>query len=184
MYVFLPRYPTKSLYLWSSPILSGHFGRHPQSKPQLPIFPPQGSFTGRLLGDCLAIFLLWCPLIITSHGGSLAWGQTGTPVPCMTAALTQGNTNFWHDEKKLVSMEDSWPSMLVHHFIGGDISCNLSYHLPGLFFPPIPWSSSFPSRHLPSLVPGHQVSNSLCLFFCHSTVSVGMLLQWIGPALP
>ena len=27
-----------------------------------------------------------------------------------------------------------------------------------------PWSSSFPSRHLPSLVPGHQVSNLLHLF--------------------
>ena len=57
-------------------------------------FPPQGSFTGRSLGDHLAIFLLWHPLIITSHGGSLAWGGAGTPVPCMMAAHTQGNANF------------------------------------------------------------------------------------------
>ena len=46
--------------------------------------------------------------------------------------------------------------------------------------PTYPRSSSFPSRHLPSLVPGHQVSSSLHLFFCHSTLSVGMLLQLIG----
>ena len=57
-------------------------------------FPPQGSFTGRSLGDCLAIFLLWGPLIITSYGGSLAWGGDGTPFPCMTVAHTQENANL------------------------------------------------------------------------------------------
>ena len=45
-------------------------------------------------------------------------------------------------------------------------------------------SSSFPSRHLPSLVPGHQVSDSWCLLFCHSTTFVGMPLQLIGPVPP
>ena len=55
---------------------------------------------------------------------------------------------------------------------------------PKSLLPTYPWSSSFPSRHPPSLVPGHQVSNSLCLFFCCSTISVDMLLQWIGPAPP
>ena len=137
MYMFLPRSAAKSLHLWSSPILSGCSGRFPWSKPQLPIFPPQGSFTGRSLGDCLAIFLLWHPLIITSYGGSLAWGGTGTPVPCMMVAHTQGNTNLWCDEKKPVLVEDLWPSILVHHFVGGYISHDLSYHLPSLFFPPI-----------------------------------------------
>ena len=48
-YVFLPKSTATSHYLWSSPILSGCSGRHPQQKPQLPIFPPQGSFTGRSL---------------------------------------------------------------------------------------------------------------------------------------
>ena len=39
------------------PILSGCSSRCPQQKPQLPVFPSQGSFTGRLLGDCLTTFL-------------------------------------------------------------------------------------------------------------------------------
>ena len=30
-----------------------------------------------------------------------------------------------------------WPSVLVCHFVRGDISHNLMYHLPSLFFPPI-----------------------------------------------
>ena len=128
MYISLPGSAAKSLYLWSSPGLSGHSSRHPWSKPQLPIFPPQGSFTGRSLGDCLAIFLLWHPLIITSYGGSLAWGGAGTPVPCMMVAHTQGNANLWHDKKKPVLVEVLWPSMLVCHFVGRYISCNLSYH--------------------------------------------------------
>ena len=136
-YLFLWRSAAKSLYLWSSPILSGHSGRCPWSKLQLPIFPPQGSFTSRLLGDCLTIFFLCCPSFITSNIGSLAWGGAGTPVQCMTAAHTQGNTNLWCDEKKSVLVEDLWPSMLVHHFIRGDVCCNLTHHLPGLFFPPI-----------------------------------------------
>ena len=136
-YMFLQRSAAKSLYLWSSPIFSGFSGRGPQFKPQLPIFLPQGSFTGNLLGDHLAMFLLWCPLFITSWGGSLAWGGTGTPVPFMTVAHTQGNANLWHNKKKPVSVEDLWPSMLVGHFVGGHISHNLSWHLPGLFIPPM-----------------------------------------------
>ena len=137
MYVSFWGLQPKSLYLGSSPVLSGHSSRCPWSKLQLPIFPPQGSFTGRLLGDHLAIFLLWHPSFINSNGGSLAWGGTGTPVPCMTAAHTQGNANLWCNEKKQVFVEDSWPSVLVRHFIGGDVSYNLTCHLISLFFPPI-----------------------------------------------
>ena len=133
----LLRSAAKSLYLWSSPILSGCSSRHPQSKLQLPILPPQGSFTGRSLGDCLDVFLLWHPPFVTSNGGSLAWGGTGTPVPCMMAAHTQGNANLWCNEKKPVLVEDSWPSVLVRHLVGGDVSHNLAYHLVSLFFPPI-----------------------------------------------
>ena len=62
MYVFLPRSAATSHYLWSSSILNGCPGRLPWQKPQLPIFPPHGSFPGRLLGDCLTTFLLWCLL--------------------------------------------------------------------------------------------------------------------------
>ena len=137
MYVSLPRSAAKSLYQWSSSILSGHSGRCPWCEMQLPIFPPQGSFTGRLLGDHLAIFFLWHPHFVTSNGGNLAWGGTGAPGPCMMAANTQGNTNLWCNEKKLVLLEDSWLSKLVHHFVRGDVSCNLAYHLISLFFPPI-----------------------------------------------
>ena len=136
-YVFLLRSAATSHYLRSSPVLSGCSSRHWWQKSQLPIFPPQGSSTGRSSGDHLTIFLLWCPLSFTSCRGSLAWNGTGTHVPCMMAAHTQGNTNLWCNEKKLVSVEDLWPSMLVHHFIRGDVSRNLMHHLPSLFFPPI-----------------------------------------------
>ena len=39
---------------------------------------------------------------VVLHGGG-----TGTPVPCMMVAHTQGNANLRCDEKKLVSVEDS-----------------------------------------------------------------------------
>ena len=94
MYMFLPMSASTSCYLWSSPVLSGCSGRHPWQKLQLPIFPPQGSFTGRSLGDCLTTFLLGHPLSFTSYRGSLAWGGAGTPVLCMMAAHTQGNANL------------------------------------------------------------------------------------------
>ena len=93
-YVFLLKSAAKSHFLWSSPILGGWSGRHPWEKPQLPIFPPQGSFTGRPLGDHFTTFLLWHPLFLTSYRGSLAWGGAGTPVLCMIAANTQGNTKL------------------------------------------------------------------------------------------
>ena len=89
-YVFLLKFAAKSLYLWSSPIFGGCSGRCPWYKLQLSVFPPQGSFTGRLLGDCLANFLSWHPLFITSVRGSLAWGEAGTPVPCMMTAKHKG----------------------------------------------------------------------------------------------
>ena len=50
-YVFLLKYAAKSLYMWSSPILGGCSSRCPWYKLQLSIFPPQGSFTGMLLGE-------------------------------------------------------------------------------------------------------------------------------------
>ena len=64
--------------------------------------------------------------------------------------------------------------------------CQLQFDAPPpkSLLPTYPWSASFPSRHLPSLVPGHQVSSLLHLFFCHNTVSVGMLLWLIGPVPP
>ena len=69
-YMFLLRSAATSCYLRSSWCL----GRHPWQKLQLPIFPPKGSLTGRSLGECLTIILLWHPLSFTSCRGSLAWG--------------------------------------------------------------------------------------------------------------
>ena len=79
MYMFLLRSAARSHYLWFSPVLGGCSSRCPEQKLQLPIFPPQGSFTGRSSGDHLTIFLLWHPLFFTSHRGSLVWGGAGTP---------------------------------------------------------------------------------------------------------
>ena len=93
-YMFLLKSAAKSHYLWPSLILSGCSSRYPWEKPQLPIFPHQGNFTGRSLGDCLTTFLLWYPPFLTSYRGSLALGGAGAPVPCMTAAHTQGNANL------------------------------------------------------------------------------------------
>ena len=46
-------------------------------------------------------------------------------------------------------VEDSWPSLLVCHFIEGDAICNLMHHLPSLLFSPIlDLSVSLPGIHL------------------------------------
>ena len=71
-YVFLLRSAARSHYLWSSIVLSGCSSRCPWQKLQLPIFPPQESFTGRSLGDCLTTFLLFPPLTeVVLHGVGL-----------------------------------------------------------------------------------------------------------------
>ena len=112
-----------------------------------PFFHPREALLVGYQETALSLFS-WHPLFITSDRGSLAWGGAGTPVPCMMAAHTQGNTNLWCNEK-LVLVEDSWLSMLVHHFIRGDISHDLTHHLPSLFFPPIPdLPLSLPGIHL------------------------------------
>ena len=143
MYVFLLRSVATWCYLRSSPIFCGCSSRCPWQKSQLLIFLPQGSFTGRLSGDHLTIVLLWHPLHFTSYRGSLVWGRTGTPVPCMTVAHTQGNTNLWCDEKKLVLVEDACPSVLVHHCKRECLSWS-DAPPPKSPFPTYPWLSSFP----------------------------------------
>ena len=146
-------------------------------------FPPQGSFTGRLSGDCLTTFLLWCPLFFTSHRGSLAWGGAGTcPV--------YDSCPYTRECQSLIQWEEvSFSGGLVTFCIGLSLhmrGCQLQFDAPPPkpLLPTYPWSSSFPSRHLPSLVPGHQASSSLCLFFCCSTISVCMLPQLIGLVPP
>ena len=82
-YMFLLRSAATSHYLWSSPVLCGCSGRCPWQKPQLPVFPPQGSFTGRSLSDHLTIFLLWHPLFFTSYRGSHVHGVGLVHLSCV-----------------------------------------------------------------------------------------------------
>ena len=183
-YMFILRSAATSCYLWSLPILSGCSGRCPWQKLQLPVFPPQGSFIGRSLGDCLTTFLLWHPLSFTSYRGSLAWGGAGTPVPCMMAAHTEGEC------QSLMQWEEvSFGGGLMTFHVGS--SLHKRGHQPWFDPPPpksllptYPWSSSSPSSHPPSLVPIHQASSSLHLSLCCSTVSVCVLLPLIGLAPP
>ena len=117
-YVFLLRSAATSHYLRSSPIFCGHSDGHPQQKSQLPVYPPQGSFAGRSLGDHLTIILLGCHLHFISYRGNLAWGGAGTPVPCMIDAYTQRNTNLWHATRRSQFWwRMQWLSMLVCHFV-------------------------------------------------------------------
>ena len=55
---------------------------------------------------------------------------------------------------------------------------------PKPLLPTYPWSSPFPSRHPPLLVPGCQASSLLCLSFCCSTVSDCVLPPSIGLVPP
>ena len=104
----------------------------------LPINPPQGSLAGWALGDCPITVLLWHHPTFTSLGSWLMWCGAGTPVPCMVDTYTQGNAKLWCNEKKLVLVGDVWPSVLVCHFIGGDVHHDPMHHLTCFLFPPIP----------------------------------------------
>ena len=75
------------------------------------------------------------PTEVVLHGVGLAH--------TMRVAHAQGNANLWHD-KKSVSVEDAWPSVLVHHFVRGDVCHDLDASPPKSPLPTYPWSSSFP----------------------------------------
>ena len=106
-YIFLWRSATKSLYMWSSPILSGALVDIHDPSCNFPFFHPREA----LLVGCWVTTLpsLSCGVFFPSppKEGSLAWDGTGTPVPCMMVAHTQGNPNLWCNEKKPVLVEDS-----------------------------------------------------------------------------
>ena len=156
----LPRSAATSCYLRSSPILGGCSSRCPWQKLQLPIFPPQGSFTGRSLGET-ALPLFSCGILFLSpltevvlHGVGLghlshAWqllihkGMQTSEVATAEACWQKwyydrkiGTVNL-NNNKKSVLVEDLWPSMLVCQFIRGDICHDLMHHLPSILFPPI-----------------------------------------------
>ena len=75
-----------------------------------------------LLSLLLGVGFTGVGLVHWSH----AW-QTPTHRECQSMC----------DEKKSVLVEDAWLSMLVCHFIGGDISHDLTHHLICLIFLPI-----------------------------------------------
>ena len=56
-----------------------------------PFLHPREAFQ---VGHWVTTLPLWHPPVITSYGGSLAWGRAGAPVPCMMVAHTQGNANL------------------------------------------------------------------------------------------
>ena len=78
------------------------------------------------------VLLLSLPL-----GVGLTGGGASTSVPCLTGPHSQGNASFWHNEEKSVVVEDVWLSMLVCHFIWGDICHDLMYHLMRFILPPV-----------------------------------------------
>ena len=183
MCMFLPMPAAKSHYLWSSPVLCGCSSRHPWQKPQLPIFPPQGSSTGRSWGDYLTTLLLWHPLFFSSYSGSPCMGWDWYTCPMYDSCP------YTRECQYLMQWEVSFGGELVTIHVGSSLrkrGCQPQFDTPPpkYLLPTYPWSFSFPSRYLPSLVPGCQVSSSLCLFFCHSTVSVSVLLQLIGLVPP
>ena len=102
-----------------------------------PFFHPREALLVGHQVTTLPLFSCSILFFITSDRGSLAWGGAGTPVPCMMAAHTQGNANLWHDEKKLVSVEDCDHLCWFVTSKEGTISHDLTHHLPSLFFPPI-----------------------------------------------
>ena len=111
----------------------------------------------------------------------MGWGWYTCPV--------YDSCPYTREHQSLMQQEVHFSGGLVTVHIGSSLcrrGCQLQFDAP----PPkshlstYPRSSSFPSRHPPSLVPGHQASSSLCLLFCCSTVSVGMFLQSIGIAPP
>ena len=85
------------------------------------------------------VLLAWCWVIarpLSTHGIFLPplgrwlnWGGAATSVPCLVDTHTQGDASLWCHEKKLVVVEDAWLPALVHHFVGGDVCCNLMHHL-------------------------------------------------------
>ena len=117
-------------------LLDAPVGIHSRSH-NFPFFHPREALLVGHRVTTLPLFSFDILFSFTSCRGSLAWSGTGTPVPCMTAAHTQGNVNLQCNKKKSVSVEDSWPPVLLHHFVRGDVCCNLMHHLPSLFFPPI-----------------------------------------------
>ena len=104
MYVFLPRSAAKSLYLWSSPILSGCSSRCPQYKLQLPIFHPReallvGCWVTTLPSFSCGVLLSSPPMEVVLHGVGLVhlshvWWlpmHKGTP----TSDATRGSWFWW-----------------------------------------------------------------------------------------
>ena len=112
----------------------------------------------------------------------MGWGWYTCPMYDSCPYTRECQSLMWQEEV-------NFGGGLVTIHVGSSLlkrGCQLQFDAPPPkpLLPTYPLSSSFPSRHQPSLVPGHQTSSSLCLFFCCSTISVGMPLQLIGLAPP
>ena len=142
-YVFLPRSAATSHYLRSSPIFGGCSSRCPWQKSQLPVFPPQGSFTGRSLGDCLTIVLLWHPIsspltevVLCGVGQVTCPVHDGCPYTRECQLLMQ-----WEEVSFSGGHVTFHVGLLLHkrgHLLWSDTPP------PKSPLPTYPWSSSFP----------------------------------------
>ena len=99
------------------------------------------------------------------------------------AALTLGNANLWWQ------WEVGFGGGLMTVHIGSSLQkrgSQLQFDAPPpkSLLPTYPWSSSFPSRHLPSIVPGCQVSSSLHLFSVIVPFLLVCFCSWLGLHLP
>ena len=88
-----------------------------------PIIHPREVLLAEWLGDHPD----HCSLVASSYlhfpwkWACMGWGWYICPMHDRHLYTRECN-NLWCDEKKPVLVEDAWPSTLVHHFIGGDIS--------------------------------------------------------------
>ena len=138
-YVFLPRSAVTSYYLRSWPIFCGcsRWMSTAEVVTSHLSIPREALLVGPWvttlpLFSCGIIFVS-PPIEVILHGVGLVH-LSHVHDRCL---YTREHQPLMHYEKKLVSVEDAWISVLVCHFIRGDVCCNLMHHLPGLFFPPI-----------------------------------------------
>ena len=148
-YIFLPRSAATSHYLWSSPVLDGCSGRCPWQKLQLPVFHPREALlvghwvTTLPLSSCGILFLSALTEVVL-HGVGLVHLSHVRQLPIhkgMPISDVMGRSWF--------QWKTCYLPCWVHHFIRGDVSPWFDTPPPKSLLPTYPWSSPFPTRHLP-----------------------------------
>ena len=91
---------------------------------------PAGHWVTALPLLSCSIIIISLPLEVGLHGVGLVHLSHAWQMPTHKGTPTS-------DEKRSVSVEDAWPSRLVHHFIRGDICHDLTHHLTHILLPSI-----------------------------------------------